>query len=187
MCCVQWWLIVPCVDFCRAWTKKTSKEPVVINRTLAHIANLIRDDEQVQDHLRRTVDFYLKNGFFPSLADLRSPRSFVRRRISPPVKPIGLLPGLDVVGCGYDLFTLHSRSCILDTSNSSENEHWTDPYNSSLTYSLPNGFFATNTPESLTVVSRRKWTCSDCLNLIIQGCNNHDHLSGRLLSTYYTS
>lgn len=136
---------------------KTSEQPVVVNRTLTHIANLIRDDRQVQDHLRRTVDFYLKNGILPTLADLKFPRSFARRRVSQPVKPIGPLPGTDVVGCGYDLLTLQSRSCILDTSNFSENEHWTDPYNSSLSYSLPNGFFATNTPESLALVSMQHY------------------------------
>jgi hypothetical protein len=67
---------------------------------------------------------------------------------------MGPIAGLDVVGCGYDLLSLQSRLCILDISNSSENEHWTDPYNQSFSYSLPNGFFAINTPESLTIVSR---------------------------------
>lgn len=130
---------------------KTSEQPVVINRTLTHIADLIRNDAQVQDHLRRTVDFYLINGFLPTLAELKFPKSFARHRASQSINPIGPLPGIDVVGCGYDLLALQSRSCILDTSNFSENEYWTDPYNSSLSYSLPNGFFATNTPESLTM------------------------------------
>jgi len=133
---------------------KASEQPIVINRTLSHIANLIRTNAQVQQHLRRTVDFYLNNGFLPTLAELNS-RQKIARLLSPPSTPVGPIPGLDVVGCGFDSLTLQSRSCILDISNSSENESWTDPYNQTLSYSLPNGFFATNTPESLTIVSYR--------------------------------
>lgn len=140
------------VDVCRTWMDQAGQQPLVINRTLAHIANLIRTDRQVQTHLRRTVDFYLENGFLPTLADLQTGRKLARLA-SVPVRPIGLIPGLDAVGCGYDMLTLQSRSCILDASNFSENEYWTDPYNATLSYSLPNGFFATNTPESLLLVS----------------------------------
>jgi hypothetical protein len=95
----------------------------------------------------------LANGVLPTFAELKSGARLLRID-SPPPTPVGPISGLDVVGCGYDILNLQSRSCILDTSNTSENEIWTDPYNQSLTYSLPNGFFATNTPESLAVVSK---------------------------------
>ncbi|CAF4059651.1 unnamed protein product [Rotaria sp. Silwood2] len=134
----------------QTWINNAGEKPVVINRTLSHIANLIRSNSQVQEHLRRTIDFYLNNGFLPTLAQLNS-REKMTRFYAPLSKPIRPIFGLDVVGCGYDLLTLQSRLCILDISNSSQNELWIDPYNQSLSYSLPNGFFATNTPESLTM------------------------------------
>jgi hypothetical protein len=146
--------------FCRTWSNNAGNQPVVINRTLSHIAILIRSNKQVQEHLRRTVDFYLNNGFLPTLAQLKTGR--IARVLTSPPTPIGPIFGLDVVGCGYDLFSLKSRLCILDTSNSSENESWTDPYNSNRSYSLPNGFFATNTPESLTVVSNHLHSAFIC-------------------------
>ena len=148
------WIDFGMLSFCRTWMNQAGQQPLVINRTLAHIANLIRGDRQVQNHLRRTVNFYLENGFLPTLAELQAGGKLARLA-SAPVKPIGLIPGLDVVGCGYDLLTLQSRSCVLDASNFSENEYWTDPYNATLSYSVPNGFFATNTPESLLMVSIR--------------------------------
>jgi hypothetical protein len=139
--------------FCRTWLDNAGDQPVVINRTVSNIANLIRSNSQVQAHLRQTIDFYLTNGILPTLADLNSGAKLLRLDSLPPT-PVGPISGLDVVGCGYDIFTLQSRSCILDTSNSSENEVWSDPYNQNVSYLLPNGFFATNTPESLTVVSK---------------------------------
>ncbi|CAF3492650.1 unnamed protein product [Rotaria sp. Silwood1] len=135
----------------QTWINNAGEKSIIINRTLSHIADLISSNNQVQEHLRRTIDFYLNNGFLPTLAQLNSRKKITRFYSSAPrsIRPIF---GLDVVGCGYDLLTLQSRFCILDISNSSQNELWTDPYNQSLSYSLPNGFFATNTPESLAMV-----------------------------------
>ncbi|CAF3928241.1 unnamed protein product [Rotaria sordida] len=132
----------------QTWINNVGEQPVVISRTLSHISDLIRSNNQVQEHLRRTIDFYLSNGFLPTLVQLNSQKKMTKSYSSLPT-PIRSIFGLDVVGCGYDLLTLQSRLCILDTSNSSQNELWIDPYNQSLSYSLPNGFFATNTPESL--------------------------------------
>lgn len=138
---------------CRTWLDAASDQPVVINRTLSNIANLIRSNTKVQAHLRRTIDFYLANDVPPTLAELNSGAKLLRIKSLPPT-PVGSISGLDVVGCGYDILNLRSRLCILDTSNSSENEIWVDPYNLNVSYSVPNGFFATNTPESLTIVSK---------------------------------
>ena len=65
--------------------------------------------------------------------------------------PIGPLSGLDVVGCGFDVLLLESKLCILDRTNTSQGEIWSDPFNDTVSYSLPDGFFATNTPEKLLV------------------------------------
>jgi hypothetical protein len=151
--------------FCRTWLNYAGDQPVVVNRTLGNIANLIRTNSKVQAHLRQTIDFYLTNGVLPTLDDLQSGARLLRIDSSPPA-PVGPIFGLDVVGCGFDINNRQSRLCILDTSNTSENEIWTDPYNQSLSYSLPNGFFATNTPESLTVVSK---------NLDLRLHSNFDH------------
>ena len=125
-------------------------QPTVINRTLSHIADLITNKPQVEAHLRRTIDFYLNNGYLPTLVQMTSKVLSVSSVLPP---AIGMVSGLDVVGCGYDVRTLESRSCILDKTNTSDDRRWTDPYNRTLSYLLPNGFFATNTPESMNFVS----------------------------------
>jgi hypothetical protein len=134
--------------YTRAWTNNAGEQPVVINRTLSHLANLIADQPEVAAHLRRTIDFYLARGFLPTFAQLQLGAKVVPYIRSSAATPI---TGLDVVGCGYDPLLLESRFCILDNTNTSENEQWVDPYNQTIAYSLPNGYFAINTPESLTV------------------------------------
>ncbi|CAF4664357.1 unnamed protein product, partial [Rotaria socialis] len=131
------------------WQRKASDNPVVVNRTLFSIDSLIRSKPRVQEHLRKTIQFYLRDGVMPTFAQL-SGRS-TGRRISIEYKPIGPIHGLDVVGCGYDILKMESKFCIFDQSNFTENERWSDPYNKNLTYSVPNGWFVVNTPESLAL------------------------------------
>lgn len=108
------------------------------------------DKPEVESHLRRTIEFYIKNGILPTLDQLKSGKVSSRRYSVP---SIGLIPGLDAVGCGFDVTTLENRFCLLELRKSSNNARWYDPYNPSFSYSLPEGFFATNTPESLSIVS----------------------------------
>ncbi|CAF2064098.1 unnamed protein product [Rotaria magnacalcarata] len=131
------------------WQRRASEHPVVVNRTLFSIDSLIRGKPRVQEHLRRTIQFYLKDGIIPTLAQL-SGRS-TGRRVSIEYKPRGPIHGLDVVGCGYNILKMENKFCIFDQSNFTENERWSDPYNKNLTYSVPNGWFVVNTPESLTL------------------------------------
>ena len=86
----------------------------------------------------------------PTLAQIQSKAAPVHF-LSDQRTPIGPLPGLDVVGCGFDVLLLESKLCILDQTNTSQGEIWSDPFNDTFSYSLPNGFFATNTPEKLLV------------------------------------
>lgn len=123
---------------------------MVINRTLSHLADLITDEPHVAAHLRHTIDFYLEKGYLPTLTQLQSNKKKQAYLLHMPTKTMPI-PGLDVVGCGYDPLMLESRLCILDNTNMTENEHWSDPYNQTVTYSLPNGYFAINTPELLTI------------------------------------
>ena len=58
-----------------------------------------------------------------------------------------LITGLDVVGCGYDVLSLQSKMCIVDTSKIGSS--WSNPLYPELNYELPFGVFAMNKPESL--------------------------------------
>ncbi|CAF3989734.1 unnamed protein product, partial [Adineta steineri] len=131
-----------------AWTNNAGEHPVVINRTLSHLANLITDHPEIAQHLRRTIDFYLTKGHLPTLTQLQLG---VKAASRPKASTVIRINGLDVVGCGYNPLMLESRFCILDNSNTSENEQWIDPYNHTVAYALPNGYFAVNTPESLSI------------------------------------
>ncbi|CAF3790676.1 unnamed protein product [Rotaria sp. Silwood1] len=131
------------------WQKTAGNYPIVVNRTLFSIHNLIKNKSTVREHLRKTIEFYLQKGVMPTLTELNGQRK--RRNSLIPQKPQGSIIGLDVVGCGYDPLLLESKYCIFDQSNFTENETWSDPYNKTLTYSIPNGWFVVNTPESLTL------------------------------------
>ncbi|CAF1533633.1 unnamed protein product [Rotaria sp. Silwood1] len=130
------------------WQQTAGNHPVIVNRTLFPIYNLIKKETTVRQHLRKTIDFYLESGVFPTLAELND-RGTRRKSLVPP-KPQGPINGLDAVGCGYDPLLMESKFCIFDHSNFTDNEQWSDPYNKTLTYSIPNGWFVVNTPESLT-------------------------------------
>ena len=70
------------------------------NRTLAHLADLVTSHREVAGHLRKTIDYYTANGKLPTLAQIQSraaPDLFLFHQRT----PIGPLPGLDVVGCGF--------------------------------------------------------------------------------------
>ncbi|CAF1363919.1 unnamed protein product [Adineta steineri] len=133
-----------------AWQLKAGNHPVVVNRTLTHLAELVTSNKEIQVHLRKTIDYYLTNGKLPTLAQIQSKAAAVPL-FSTDRTPLGPLAGLDVVGCGFDVLLLESKLCILDRTNTSEGDLWSDPYNDTISYSLPNGFFATNTPEKLLV------------------------------------
>lgn len=137
--------------FVRVWLQTAGEQPVVVNRTLFPIESLIRNKPTVREHLRKTINFYMTHGVMPTLAQLNG-RSTGRHALLPP-KPIGPINGLDVVGCGFNILSMENKFCIFDQSNFTDNEQWSDPNNRSLTYSIPNDWFAVNTLESLTIDS----------------------------------
>ena len=122
---------------------------MVVNRTLFAIDDLIRNKPTVREHLRKTIQFYLKTGTLPTLAQLSNPLS--ARLSLMPGKALGPINGLDTVGCGFNILSMERKVCVLDQTNFTEQERWSDPFNRSLTYSLPDGWFAVNTPESLSL------------------------------------
>ncbi|CAF2975083.1 unnamed protein product [Rotaria sp. Silwood2] len=91
-----------------AWQQTAGNYPVVVNRTLFSIHNLIKNKPTVREHLRKTIEFYLQKGVMPTLAELNG-RSIGRSSLIPP-KPQGPIIGLDVVGCGYDLLLMEITS-----------------------------------------------------------------------------
>ena len=133
---------------CRTWKLVAGDQPVVVNRTIFPIHDLIKGKPTVREHLRKTIDYYTRTGLLPTLAELRGHKN---GRLASSPEPIGPLPGLDVVGCGYDVLLMQSKMCVLDQSNVSEHEQWSDPTDQTQTYTMPNGWFAVNTPESLSL------------------------------------
>ena len=62
------------------------------------------------------------------------------------------VPGLSVVGCGFDAPTLSSKTCLFSLPDSeSRRTTWSNPYYPDIVYDIPYGFYAANTPESLTL------------------------------------
>lgn len=132
------------------WLKTAGDHPVVVNRTIFPIYDLIRNKPTIRQHLRKTTEYYLKTGSMPTFEQLTSPLSGRSAQIVQ-TKPIGPIHGLDTVGCGYNILSMENKFCILDQSNFSEGEQWSDPLNQSIAYSIPDGWFAVNTPESLAL------------------------------------
>ncbi|CAF1652550.1 unnamed protein product, partial [Didymodactylos carnosus] len=82
------------------WSAKASQEPAVINRTLVSLSNLLSDYPEVKKHLQDTIDCYLKTGILPTLKQLNKQKRIKKRNVFP------LIDGIDIVGCGYNIFTL---------------------------------------------------------------------------------
>ncbi|CAF0731438.1 unnamed protein product [Didymodactylos carnosus] len=66
-------------------------------------------------------------------------------------KSVKEIYGLDIVGCGYDIASLTSKQCLVDTSEVNDTGSWADPLNNSLLFTVPYGFHAFNAPEALSV------------------------------------
>jgi hypothetical protein len=47
------------------WLEKASQQPVVVNRTLSRMSDLLIDYPVVQTHLQKTIDFYVRTGDLP--------------------------------------------------------------------------------------------------------------------------
>lgn len=129
------------------WLNQVSITPVVVNRTLSSLVNLlIGYPIEIRRHLELTMNYYLKNGHVPTLDQL----SNVGQRRKRSINHRNILPGLDVVGCGYDIFSLKSKSCLLDQTMT-DNVTWIDVFDNSTVYQIPDGYFVTNTKDLLTM------------------------------------
>ncbi|CAF0882559.1 unnamed protein product [Didymodactylos carnosus] len=133
------------------WMNQTAKTPTVINRTMSSITNLLYDkDIRIRRYLQLTIDYYLKNGQVPSYEQLRNAGRKRRRRSLIGDSDMELIPGIDVIGCGYDIFSLDSKSCLFDLSTN-DNETWIDVFNDRMEYQVPDGYFVRGTKDLLSM------------------------------------
>lgn len=128
------------------WTNALDKHPSVINRTLVPLTELLYDYPQVQNHLRRTIAYYKQYGVLPTLAQLNN-----RRRIRSSTASLPLIPGLDIVGCGFDILSMQSKLCLVETENTNKQNQYNDAFDTSLNYLLPDSFYAMDTPDSMAL------------------------------------
>ncbi|CAF1340765.1 unnamed protein product, partial [Didymodactylos carnosus] len=127
------------------WKEQVLSNPAVVNRTLCPLVDLLIDyPDEVQKHLQATIDYYLLNGVLPTLDQVlsskfrRKKRAFVNFDQAKPV------PGLDVVGCGFDIGGIESRQCLFDLSTGTNTTLWVDVYNNDKTYTVPPNFFVSD-------------------------------------------
>ena len=123
-----------------AWLSQTVNQPVVINQTVFPLTDLLLDyPVAIAKHLQMTIDFYLKNGSLPKLTDLNQQRNLV-------LKPSVTVPGLDVVGCGYDIMQLVSKQCLFDITYRN-NAQWSEVFNGHRSYQVPDRFSVMGTQQ----------------------------------------
>lgn len=128
-----------------SWEKSVASNPVVVNQTASSLANLFIDSPRVMQHMQKTIDFYIRLNKPPRLSQLRN--LLASNSVPTFTKTV---PGLDVVGCGFDAPTLTSKRCLFKTpSVNLPKSQWSNPYYPDIVYNVPYGFFVTNTPDSL--------------------------------------
>ena len=129
------------------WLEQTLSTPVIINRTLSPLVDLLNEYPiEIRYHLQLTIDYYLKNGKVPTIGQLSSAGQLQSRT----GYVQNILPGSDVVGCGFDIFTLTSKYCLLDLTMN-YNTMWTDVFNNYTTYKVPDGYYVTNNKDMISM------------------------------------
>ncbi|CAF4029862.1 unnamed protein product, partial [Rotaria sp. Silwood1] len=140
------------------WSNRASQTPAVVNRTLSPITDLLFDyPPEVRRHLELTINYYLSHGTLPSLQQLRESFDSSQLQSKSTVSEITSIPGLDVVGCGYDIFNLSSKNCLLDLTDNDKNT-WIDANNNGRIYKIPDGFFVLSQTDLLTTYGSTVFT-----------------------------
>lgn len=130
-----------------AWEEAVLENPVAVNKSLSPITDLFTGNPKARKHMERTIKFYLdNNGKAPKLSDVRAVNSF---GAVPPPKKNNLVPGLDVVGCGFDATTLTTKNSLFKKPVSNlPTSTWSNPYYPNISYTIPFGYYAKNKPVS---------------------------------------
>ena len=130
------------------WEKAVAENPSVVNISVSSISNLFWESSEVMNHMQKTIDFYIKNNKLPSFKDL------ITLDESSGNMQENTVPGLQIVGCGFDAPTMLSKNCLFGPASPLlPPTEWSNPYYPEIVYEVPYGFFAVNTPESLLVNS----------------------------------
>eukprot|EP00927_Polykrikos_kofoidii_P033917 TRINITY_DN28755_c0_g1_i1.p1 TRINITY_DN28755_c0_g1~~TRINITY_DN28755_c0_g1_i1.p1 ORF type:complete len:1451 (-),score=180.91 TRINITY_DN28755_c0_g1_i1:162-4514(-) len=151
-----------------AWEAAAKKAPAVVNVSVSSLAHLFFDDAVVMAHLQKTIDFYVSYNRVPTLRDidgLAGARKHIRaddsqrQSLRSSVPGVGMaaavgttpVPGIDVVGCGFHAPALETRGCLFEASMLGST--WSNPYYPNISYAVPSGFLAWQTPESTVLNS----------------------------------
>jgi len=136
----------------KKWEAAVVDNPTVVNTSVSSIANLFFDSPEVMAHMQKTIDFYIKFNRAPHFSDVHRPLFNLESVNSNGLAHV--VPGLKIVGCGFDATTLSSKHCLFQQPSSAlPHTKWSNPYYPDIVYDVPYGFFAINTPESLLLDS----------------------------------
>ena len=123
-----------------AWLAQVARQPVVVNRTLYPLSDLVKwKRPDVAHHLRSTIDFYLKYGELPKLNNI------IRRGRSTK-NSLKTIFGLNIVGCGLDILTLETKSCLFNLTYRQETI-WNELSDADLSYRIPDGYSVKGTDQ----------------------------------------
>lgn len=125
-----------------SWETQVPINPQPVNTTVAYISDLVFQYPEVQLHLRKTIDFYLRNARFPSLGEIQN-----FHVLQDPATR--LIPGAEIVGCGYDATTFADKRCIVELSG--ETSEWSNPNYPEIVFNVPDELFVMNKPESVSL------------------------------------
>ena len=159
----------------KKWEAAVAEHPSVVNTSVSSIANLFFESSEVMVHMQQTIDFYVKNNKVPSFRDFNDVADESLQS-----EHSKTVPGMQVVGCGFDAPSMTSKNCLFSHSSSLlPPTEWSNPYYPDIVYEIPYGFFAANTPESLLVNSTMVMnTIDDYVENSIY--SEHHHHSGFL-------
>ncbi|KAL4511130.1 hypothetical protein ABPG73_008208 [Tetrahymena malaccensis] len=124
------------------WESTVPQKPQPVNTTVSYISDLAYEYPEVQAHLRKTIDFYLKNGRLPTIGEVLNFQVALQEATQ-------FIPGADIVGCGFDATSLSDKRCIFDLEG--ENYQWSNPNDPSIEFNVPEMLFVMNKPESITL------------------------------------
>jgi hypothetical protein len=125
----------------KEWVEYAELNPGIIGLEAHYISDLLiaNNYNEIGLHLKKTIDYFLSTQKYPEDTNMNVPIKAL-----PVNNDLPWIPGLDKVGCGYDLTTLESKSCVFDLTESWDT--WTYPIDKSKSYKVPKGFFASNNP-----------------------------------------
>lgn len=136
------------------WLQNAYENPGIIGLEASFLSELIEvlGYEESASYLKKTIEYYIKNGNYPDSPDKINFDKLSSGPMSQPFENLKWIPGLDKVGCGYDITSQAYKSCFFDFEEGPF-DIWTNPLDRNLTYKVPKGFFAMNNAQSVSTNS----------------------------------